>query len=357
MTGEWIRLIENHLLPEFERWKKRSTLYRKRFFLARACSRGLRAIAWRMKNIQASGFPSRFNRRLRAGGKRMLLLGGMNNLPDFLLIGAQKAGTDSLAHCLRQHPDLLGAAGEISYFSTNKYHRGPGWYRRQLPVRLDPKKRIFEKTPEYIFCPEVPGRIRESLGPDRKFILILRNPVERAWSAWNHYRKYYHSWKGYTKEALVVRIRTNMGEEKGGPMVAFLERPSYPDFEECIGEQIGLIQRGVFQYDPSFVRRGIYHEQIANFWEHFDRKNLLILESGEFRDRKREILGRVARFLDIAPFDFSRMNLENVHQSDYRGESSGKKARERLHDFFRPHNETLFEMLGTRYDWDRESTG
>ena len=84
---------------------------------------------------------------------------GMNNLPDFLIIGAQKAGTVALSNYLNHHPKVIGATKEIGFFCTNNYYKGINWYKKKLPLRFDKNKLIFEKTPEYIYYPETAKRI------------------------------------------------------------------------------------------------------------------------------------------------------------------------------------------------------
>jgi hypothetical protein len=283
--------------------------------------------------------------------KKLLIAGGMNNLPDFLIIGAQKAGTVPLLRYLQQHPELIGANKEIGFFSTNNYYNGIKWYKKQLPIRIDKKKLIFEKTPEYIYYPETPKRIQKN-NKNIKLILIIRNPVKRAFSGWNHYKKYYYSWENYSKEKLMKRVNRNLGFEKSKHMIDFLNEPEYKDFYECIIEEIELINKDIFRYFPSFVRRGIYYEQIKNYMKYFDKKQILIIESSDLRNKKEEVLNNVTDFLEISSFDFSNINLKEIHKSNYKGSKIDEKSEKILKEFYKPYNEKLFEIIGKKYKWN-----
>jgi hypothetical protein len=284
--------------------------------------------------------------------KKILMFWGQNNLPDFVIIGAQKAGTVALSRYLKQHPKIIGANIEIGFFSTNKFYNGINWYKNQLPIRINKKKLIFEKTPEYIYYPESPKRMKKILKNDIKFILIIRNPIDRAFSGWNHYQKYYYSWDKYTKESLISRLNNNLGFEKGKYMLEFLNNSEYKDFHNSIKDEISFINDGVFIYEPSFVRRGLYFEQIENYLKYFEKKQLFIIESSELRNNKQKVLNKLTDFLGISSFDFSKIDLKNIHKSEYKGKKIDEKSRRMLRDFYKPYNEKLFNLIGEKYDWD-----
>lgn len=276
---------------------------------------------------------------------------GINNLPDFLIIGAQKAGTVALSNYLNRHPKVIGASIETGFFSTNNYYKGFNWYKKKLPMRFDKNKLIFEKTPEYIYFPETPKRIYD-YKKDIKLLLMIRNPVERAFSGWNHYRKYYFSENGYSKVDLIRIVNENLGDEKGKDLLELLDESEYRDFETCVKEEIQLIKKDVFRYDPSFVRRGLYYEQIMNYLEYFDREQILILESSELRNNKEEVLNSVTKFLKIPSFDFSELDLDDTHKSKYKGKIIDAESEKILKEFYRSYNEKLFNLIGKKYNWD-----
>src|ERR1041384_7789414 len=118
-------------------------------------------------------------------------------LPDFIIIGAQKAGTSSLFFYLAQHPQLVGSfIKEVHFFDggmkpgIDNFAKGEPWYRAHFPLRKDlgPTHKTFEASPCYIFNPLAPIRIHDLL-PDVKIVALLRNPVDRAISQYFQERR------------------------------------------------------------------------------------------------------------------------------------------------------------------------
>src|SRR5687768_16419575 len=102
----------------------------------------------------------------------------IRDLPDFVVIGAQKAGTTSLHYYLSEHPGILIGTRKEVHFFDRAYNRGTLWYRSSFPIRGLIDAIIGESTPNYIFHPCVPARMA-SLLPAARLIAVLRNPVER----------------------------------------------------------------------------------------------------------------------------------------------------------------------------------
>ena len=118
----------------------------------------------------------------------MLIKSESNVNPDFMIIGAMRSGTTSLYNYLIQHPKIIPASEKEIHFFTLHYERGLSWYQEQFEKNFPNfslnKSNEFltgEGTPAYIRHPEAPKRIAEIL-PNIKFIALLRNPVERAYS-------------------------------------------------------------------------------------------------------------------------------------------------------------------------------
>ena len=108
-------------------------------------------------------------------------------LPDFLVIGVMKGGTTSFFNYLAQHPQINPPfRKEIKFFDIH-YLQGLGWYRAHFPTRFKMKSGMLtgEATPYYIFHPAAPERVAKVL-PNVKLIALLRNPVDRAYSHYNH---------------------------------------------------------------------------------------------------------------------------------------------------------------------------
>src|SRR5580692_9445955 len=108
-------------------------------------------------------------------------------LPGFLIVGAQRCGTTSMYRALSEHPEVRKAVLHkgVHYFDMN-YGRGLGWYRAHFPLARGGGV-TFESSPYYLFHPLAAERIAADL-PGVKLIVLVRDPVERAYSAYTHER-------------------------------------------------------------------------------------------------------------------------------------------------------------------------
>lgn len=104
-------------------------------------------------------------------------------LPNFLIIGAQKSATTFLLRCLREHPDVFVPSGEIPFFEDPDYSQGDIESFARLFARGCHKKAVGLKRPNYLHKPECPERIHRHI-PSARLIVILRDPIERAISAY-----------------------------------------------------------------------------------------------------------------------------------------------------------------------------
>ena len=255
--------------------------------------------------------------------------------PDFIVLGTQKGGTTSLFRYLVQHPLVIPAERKEVGFFSDLYDRGLPWYRGQFPrfnkrVRLSIKRRGWirtgEATPYYLFHPLAAERIR-AFDADMKMVVMLRDPVERAYSHYRHHVKLGEETLSF-EAAIEAEPDRLQGEEER--MLA------NPDYE---GRNYRLF---------SYLTRGQYAEQLERFFERFQRSQFLILSSEAFFADPAGVFERTQRFL----------GLPLRPRNDYEQFNPGHKAaietatRERLQNHFRPHNERLFRLLGEDYGWN-----
>lgn len=111
---------------------------------------------------------------------------GSRIMPDFLIVGAMKAGSTTLMDYLVSHPEVGIPAEEINYFDKDSnYKKGEKWYSSWFKS-FTSQNIIGEKTPAYCYDPKVAERIYQQ-NPKMKLIWILRNPVKRTYSNYWHY--------------------------------------------------------------------------------------------------------------------------------------------------------------------------
>jgi len=277
--------------------------------------------------LRTSPRGSRKGARKADGGRK----GG--SLPDFLIIGTEKGGTTFLYWALSQHPYVAPSTQkELHFFDSPKWlKKGTGWYQAQFPapMRKDGKKVITgEASPYYLFHPQAPHRASITV-PDTKLIALLRNPVDRAYSAYHH------------------RVRN--GEED----LSF-EEALEAELERTSGELEKLISDGSYRSRPyakyTYLLRGIYVEQLKRWHEHFDPEQLLVLRSEDLFTNPVEGVRRVQEFLGLPKHDIAiTASTEGRNRRHY--QPMAPSTRRRLEDFFEPHNRKLYGYLGVDFGW------
>jgi len=214
-------------------------------------------------------------------GSSQAVRGG--RLPDFLLVGAPKAGTTALHAALARHPQLfLSGVKEPKYYlcgdSPPPAYRGPGdahsnrewiWQRqRYLDLFADAsdEQRTGESTPFYLYHRDARRRIATDL-PRARLVAVLRDPVDRAYSNWMHL------WADGLEPCA--------------------------DVVEACAREAARVDAG---WAPFWHYRGLgmYGRQLADLFEHFSRDRVLLLRYRELVDDPRTALNRVARFLGVA---------------------------------------------------------
>ena len=250
--------------------------------------------------------------------------------PSFFVIGAMKAGTTSLFNTLTLHPQIAEPVGkEIRYFDLH-YDRGERWYRAHFPLdRQGEVGRTGEASPSYLYDSYAPGRMRV-FAPDSSLIVILRNPVERAYSHYQHSVRYGREQRTF-EEAI---------EQE----------------EEWIGaEEQRRLHDGSFigrrRIHHSYLARGRYLEQLQRWEAHFPQRQMLVLRSEDYSEQPAEVFSRTVAFLGLdewRPATFSRLNAAQYERLD-------PLIRSRLQDYFEPHNLRLYEHLGRSMGWEETS--
>jgi len=251
--------------------------------------------------------------------------------PNFIIIGAMKAGTTALFNYICGIPGVARPQRrEIHYFDLN-YHKGSGWYRAQFPSRYAHGGAAGgftgESSPYYLLHPHVPARVAHEL-PDVRLIAMLRNPAERAYSHW----------------AMLMR--------RG------LERRS---FESALNQEEVLLPREMRRLgdDPmhdswvhrwfSYLSRGLYLDQLRAWHAHVPPERLLVVISEQLFDRPSAVVPEVTNFLGLPTDGGGAFTAANT--GGYRSKMAAA-TRERLAEYFREPNERLSEYLGVDLGWD-----
>ena len=191
----------------------------------------------------------------------------MTALPNYLIIGTQRGGTSALARGISNHPDVFLALGKEMHFFDREYADGIDAYRRHF-ADSGGAVAVGEATPDYMYIEEARVRMAADLD-DVRFIVILRDPVARAYSAYWHNRR--------------------RGNESLG-------------FEEALAaEEERLEGSGWGRYRHGYMDRGRYVDQLRRIAELMPEAPLLVLFNDELRTQRRETLHRVWKFVNVDP--------------------------------------------------------
>jgi hypothetical protein len=244
-------------------------------------------------------------------------------LPNFLILGAQKAGTTALFAYLRAHPEITGPAWkEVSYFDRH-FARGERWYRGQFPLVRKPH--VGEASPSYVFHPLAPERVA-SLLPDARLIVLVRNPADRAFSHYQHE-------VALGREPLSFEDALERESERvDGEVERMLAEPRY--FSEA-------------WWNYTYLARGRYAEQLERWLAVFSRERLLIVPTDDLAASPGETYGRVLEFLGAPAHELE--SYPRVFERSY--EPMRSETRAKLVDYYAEPNARVYELLGRGLDW------
>ena len=243
----------------------------------------------------------------------------MGQFPDFLIIGAARCGTSSLFSNLLKHPQICGPALPKTRFSNEKECHffdkklGSGydikWYKNCFKsVIRDPV--YFEATPNYLFIPKVPKAVFKYM-PNAKFIVMLRNPIDRAWSHFFH-------WKNKNRHTIEALKNKN----------------------------------------SEYIQKGIYWKQLERWFEFFNRKQFSIIRSEDFFADPKLIITQCFEFLSLKPYDLNRKAItywDPIREYLVSRRKYGMpppRIINWLRNFYAPHNARLEELLSRKLGWD-----
>ncbi|MBG0827419.1 sulfotransferase [Planomonospora sp. ID67723] len=295
-----------------------------------------RSLAARMKDRSPRWVKDAVNAATRAYAVRTA---DRRHLPDFLIVGSKRGGTTSLWNYLVQHPlvmPMYPESREIKspwYFYVN-YARGDAWYRSHFATerRLDRLEEKYgvrpltgEACPYYMYYPPVAERVLERM-PDVKIIFSLRNPVRRAYS---------HYWE-----------RVDAGTETLSFEEALAAEP-----ERLRGEAERMAADPYYYSRAhdfhSYRDRGVYLPQVERWLKLFPRENILIIAAEDLYRNEKETFAEVVRFLGLPEWELPVADRHNYLPAPPMNPETAAE----LTEFYRPHNEELFRLLGRTFPW------
>lgn len=228
---------------------------------------------------------------------------------EYMIIGAMRSGTTTLHNCICSHPQIKKTKRkELNYYCLY-YHKGFEWYTKQFPECAI----SGDASPFYLAYPQAAQRIYNDF-PETKLIVILRNPVDRAWS---HYQYVKRRWDDLS-------------------------------FEEAIAwETVRLEQYKPESYEYmvySYLRMSRYSELLKPYFNLFN--NILVLQSEEYYRNPQSTLDTVFEYLELPKIE---IGLQYRGRAEY--EQMSSYTRDYLQGYFEPYNQELFRMIGKDFEW------
>jgi len=255
-------------------------------------------------------------------------------LPDFIIIGAGRAGTTALYTYLIQHPSIITASTDndepvadlhfFEYMISDKI----SWYKSHFPRKSKNSFVTGEFTSTYMYHKKVPERIF-NLIPKIKLIVILRNPIDKAYSTYNqqsHFNEVTSSFEETIKAefARIDLIKNHIEYTNNNP-----------NFDNYV--------------EYNIIRHGIYFNYLEKWFKIFPKKQIFVVDSNELENFPQQTLNKVFEFLNLSPHEIPNLAKVNIGKYSPMTEST----RQSLIEFYKPHNAKLNNLLGTNFDWNK----
>jgi hypothetical protein len=257
-------------------------------------------------------------------------------LPGLVIVGAQRCGTTTLYSALSEHPALLHAARkEVHYFDL-AYERGLAWYRAHFPLMARARwierttgisPIAFEASPYYMFHPLACERIARDL-PGVKLLVLIRDPVERAHSAYAHEVALGYDDVPFEAALELEDIRLQ------GEVERILNDPQYVSHSH---------------QHHAYRARGQYIEQLERLEMLFGRERIHVIDSGDFFQQPGRTYDAALEFLELPRRDYPPLEAQNVQPRRPMPES----VRSALEKHFEPFDARLAKWLGRDPSWRR----
>jgi sulfotransferase family protein len=205
--------------------------------------------------------------------------------PTFFVLGPARSGSASMYSYLKQHPEILMSSNKEPTFFQIDYEKGMKYYFRKYFTDWRGEKVIGEAAHRNLYLPYVAKRIKREC-PNAKFIVILRNPIDRAYS---HY--WYQYSRGIEKLSFEDAIQHDFNRIESG--VDFNSEKKMKEY---------LCEKGLdanTSYFRTYLDSGYYYEQLKRYYDLFPKDNILVLNFNDFIENPEVVMTQVFSFLDV----------------------------------------------------------
>jgi len=229
---------------------------------------------------------------------------------DFLCIGAQKCGTTLLYQQLKSIDKIyMPNTKEIHFFDNSQHYcQGKKYYLKNFDGATVEQLK-GEITPAYLFIEHVPLRIKQFLnGKDIKFIVLLRNPVDRAYS---HYQ-----------------------------MMTKIQKKEMLNFEQALIYESFRLKEHHDIINFTYIKRGFYAKQILNYFKYFKKEQFIFIIYEDFVNNQVEYINKIVSFLGLD----QRVNIESKKIFENHYEKMNQSTRAILYQIYQ-HDINILENI------------
>jgi hypothetical protein len=236
-------------------------------------------------------------------------------LPNLIIPGVQKSGTSSLHAYLAVHPQcVMSSPKEPNFFTAN-------WSKYDVQSYLDclaptaqkeDVRIVGEASTSYFSHPSAPARIQQVLGPETRILVLLRNPIERAVSA------YWHMAKRFAERRSLENVVLGLPSELSSAVLAEHDRLRAAQQFGLIDTQLSVDSIGQKFWNFQYIRNSAYLINLKRFVSVFGRDRVHVVLAEELDARPADTLASIAVFLGISPQGFAtryRLNATRIPRS------------------------------------------
>lgn len=209
--------------------------------------------------------------------------------PTFLILGAAKAGTTTLYHYLSEHPNVYMSELKEPVFFSEEYDKGIKFYWDKYFHNWYGQEARGEAATHNLYLPYVPERIQQTV-PNARLIIILRNPVDRAYSHW-----WMHVLNNKENLSFENAIKRNYERLKTNPSPF-----GGPEGPKKWSEQMRLFEKGILKY-RLYLDYGYYDEQIQHYLDLFPKSQVKVVLFEELRKNPQALVKVLWEFIGVDP--------------------------------------------------------
>jgi hypothetical protein len=255
---------------------------------------------------------------------------------DFSIIGVEKGGTTYLMKNLAKVKSVNMAmpnhhpGGEMHYLDSHmmKKHGSIKWLQSHFDYK---NKLVGDKNPNLIYLYYTQYYLSK-LNPYLKMVLVLRNPIDRAYSEWHMFNHGSNFWK-------------NSG--------------NFKSFEDAINDELNLRLNEIPTLESAnyhHLQRGLYYKQIKNLLKYFPKENLLIVLNDDLKNKEKETFQKILEFIGMKDYNlnnfvFEKKVLEGTYTKNQKEKDINTGLRKKMIDFFKDDVKKLEKLLKMKLDW------